>query len=79
MLGRLLTRLSNTDRELAAIRFAVNRFRVYLYRRRYVIRTDHKPLIYLNHMKRVDDRLLRTVENLAVGYYELDTYLVRPT
>ena len=37
-----------------------------------MIRTDHKPLIYLNHMKRVDDHLLQTVEDLAVGHYELE-------
>lgn len=70
--NRAQIRYSTTDRELAAIRFAVNHFRVYLYGRRYIIRTDHKPLIYLNHMKRVDDRLLRTVEDLAVGHYELE-------
>ena len=65
-------RYSPTDRELAAIRFAVNHFKAFLYGRSYVIRTDHEPLIYLYHMKRYDDRLHRTMEDLNIGFYELE-------
>ena len=61
-------RYSATDKELAAIRFAVH-FKSYLYGRNFIIRTDHEPLVYLNHMKRVDDRLHRTLEDLAIGHY----------
>ena len=56
---------SATDKELAAIRFSVQHFKAYLYGRHFVIRTDHEPLVYLNHMKRVDDRLHRTLEDLT--------------
>ena len=66
------TRYSTTDRELAAIRFAVNHFKPYLYGRRFVIRTDHEPLIYLYQMKRFDDRLHRTLEDLHIGQFELE-------
>ena len=37
-----------------------------------ILSLDHEPLIYLNHMKRVDDRLHRTLEDLAVGHYTLE-------
>ena len=70
--NRAQTRYSTTDRELAAIRFGVRHFKYHLYGRQYTIRTDHRPLIYLNNMKRLDDRLLRTMEDLAVGYYEVE-------
>lgn len=53
---------SATEQELAAIRFTVNYCKVYLYGRRNIIKTDHKPLVYLSHMKLVDERLLRMVE-----------------
>ena len=63
---------SPTDRELAAIRFAVNYFKSYLYGRKFTIRTDHQPLLYLYRMKRFDDRLHRTMEDLNIGHYELE-------
>ena len=65
-------RYSPTDRELAAIRFAVNYFKPYLYGQRFIIRTDHQPLIYLHRMKRFDDRLHRTMEDLNIGQFELE-------
>ena len=63
---------SPTDRELAAIRFAVVHFKPLLYGRKFLIRTDHEPLIYLYHMRRFDDRLHRTMEDLNIGHYELE-------
>ena len=63
---------SPTDRELAAIRFAVNHFKHYLYGHRFIIRTDHQPLLYLHRMKRFDNRLHRTMEDLNIGQYELE-------
>ena len=66
------SKYSPTDRELAAIRFAVNHFKPYLYGRHFVIRTDHQPLVYLHRMKRFDDRLHRTMEDLNIGRYEIE-------
>ena len=60
------------EKELAAIRMAVNHFKMYVYGRKYLIRTDHQPLIYLSNMKRVDARLMRTLQDLAIGQYEID-------
>ena len=62
---------SATDKELAAIRYTVQHFKAYLYGSHFDITTDHEPLIYLNHMKRVDDRLHMT-EELVVGHYTLE-------
>ena len=39
-----------------------------------MIRTDREPLVYLNQMKRLDDRLHRTLEDLAVGHYEIEYF-----
>ena len=63
---------SAIERELAAIRFAVKHFREFLYGRQYVIRTDHKPLIYLSNMKQVDGRLMRTLTDLNIGKYTIE-------
>ena len=63
-------RYSPTDRELAAIRYAVNYFKPYLYGSHFIIRTDHQLLLYLYKMKRFDDRIHRTMEDLNIGRFE---------
>ena len=63
---------STTEKELAALRFGVRHFKPYIYGRKYVVRTDHKALIYLNQMKNIDHRLMRTFEDLQVGDYEVE-------
>ena len=56
-----------TESKLAAIRLAVRRFKPLLYDRRYILRTDHKPLTYLATMKQVDAKLLCTLGDLQVA------------
>ena len=41
------TGYSHLDKEALAIIFAVNKCHQYLYKRRFEIKTDHKPLIYI--------------------------------
>lgn len=60
-----------TERELAAIRFGVNHFKPYLYGRNFTIKTDHQALIYLEQMKSLDRRLMRTYEELQIGTYKI--------
>lgn len=36
-----------------------------MYGNKFVLHTDHQPLVYLNNMKFVDSRLARTLEDLA--------------
>ena len=63
---------SATERELAAIRWAVKHFYPFVYGRQYIIRTDHKPLIYLSNMKNIDSKLMRTLQDLNVGQYQIE-------
>lgn len=47
------------EKELTAIHWAVNHFKGYLYGKRFVVRTDHKPLVYLFNMKNPTSKLTR--------------------
>ena len=49
---------SSLDRELAAKRWAVRTFRGLLYGVDFVLRTDHRPLVYLHNMRIVNLRLV---------------------
>ena len=71
-LNKAQKRYSTTEKELAALRFGVRHFKTYIYGRKYIVRTDHRALIYLNQMKNVDNRLMRTFEDLQVGDYHLE-------
>ena len=42
---------STYDREAIAIRDTLHRFRHYLLGRPFLVRTDHKPLVYISEMK----------------------------
>jgi hypothetical protein len=65
------TKYSTTNKELAGLRWSVKCFRHFIYGRKYIIRTDHKALIYLHDIKSVDSRLMRTYEELNAGDYEI--------
>jgi len=47
------------EKECLAIVYAIKRFRDYLYGREFVIQTDHKPLVYINHNRSNNDRIMR--------------------
>ena len=63
---------SATERELAAIRWSVKHFKPILFGRKYTIRTDHRPLIYLSNMKQIDSKLMRTLQDLNIGPYSIE-------
>lgn len=50
---------STIEKELLGILFSVESFRPYLYGRKFLLETDHKPLIWLHNMKNPSSRLLR--------------------
>lgn len=50
---------STIEQELTAIHWAVTYFRPYLYGQKFLIRTDHRPLIYLFSMKDPSSKLTR--------------------
>lgn len=45
------------EQELIAIYFAINQFRPYVYGTEFVVRTDHRPLVYLFNMKDPSSKL----------------------
>ena len=55
---------STIDRELSALRFGVRNFRSFLFGTKFIIYTDHKPLLYLHNMCKDNARLMRTVNEL---------------
>ena len=46
-------------KELTAIHWAINYFKAYLYGKKFTIRTDHRPLVYLFGMKNPTSKLTR--------------------
>ena len=47
------------EKELLAVVWAVKHFRPYLYGRKFTIKTDHKPLVYLFNMRDPSSRLIK--------------------
>ena len=50
---------STIERELLAIVYSVDKFRYYLYGKKFTIFTDHNPLVYLNNITLSSERLTR--------------------
>jgi hypothetical protein len=47
------------EKECLAVVYAVQKFKNYLYGKEFVLQTDHRPLIYINHNKSNNDRIMR--------------------
>ncbi len=62
---------STIQRELAAMRWAVQSFRHLLYGKKFIIHVDHQPLVYLNRMKLINARLARTLTDLSEFVFEI--------
>ena len=52
------------EQELAAIRWGVSTFRNFLVGTSFVIYTDHRPLVYMANMAKVNSRIMRTLNEL---------------
>ncbi|CAH0725412.1 unnamed protein product, partial [Brenthis ino] len=50
---------NTTEKELLGILWAVTQFRPYIYGRKFILRTDHKALIWLSKLKEPNQRLTR--------------------
>ena len=62
---------STIEQELLAIHWAITHFRPYLYGRRFIVRTDHRPLVYLFSMKDPSSRLTRMRLDLEEFNFEV--------
>lgn len=58
-LNKATIRYPTIEKELLAIVWSVKYFRPYLFGRRFIIRTDHKPLIYLFNQTNPSSRLAK--------------------
>lgn len=63
---------STIEQELTAIHWAVQHFRPYLYGRKFKIRTDHRPLVYLFSMKEPSSKLTRMRLDLEEFDFEVE-------
>lgn len=70
-LSNVEERYSTIEKELLAIVYAVKHFRPYLYGRKFMIVTDHKPLVWLKSVKDRYSRLARWDEELTEYIYEI--------
>ena len=66
------TNYSVTEKELLSIVWSVRYFRPYLFGRHFKIRTDHKPLKWLDSLKEANSKLTRWKFILSEYDYEVD-------
>ena len=69
--SRAEQKYSTTEKEVAAIRWAVRSLKPFLYGIKVLIHTDHQPLLFLNNMTLVNQRVARTLEEINDIDYEL--------
>lgn len=62
---------STIEKECLSIVYCTNYFRPYLYGRKFIIVTDHKPLVWLNSIKDPSSRLWKWRTKLAEYEYEI--------
>lgn len=60
------------EQELLGIYFAIIHFRPYIYGRKFMVKTDHKPLIYLFSLKNPSSRLTRIRLELEEYDFEIE-------
>lgn len=66
------TNYSTIEKELLAIVWAVKYFRPYLYGRKFSIKTDHRPLVWLGSLKEPNSKLQRWKIKLEEFNYDIE-------
>ena len=64
-------RYSTIERECLAILFGIKRFEYYLTGKEFILEVDHRPLVYLNKAKNLNNRLTRWALNLQPFRFRL--------
>jgi hypothetical protein len=59
------SRYSTIERELLGVVWGVEHFRPYLLGRKFVLKTDHQPLVWVEKLKETSARICRWKEILA--------------
>lgn len=60
------------EKELIAIHFALQTFRPYLYGQKFIVYSDHKPLVYLFKLKNPSSKLMRIKMDLEEFDFEIE-------
>lgn len=63
------------EKELLAVHFAITEFRPYIYGRHFIVKSDHKPLIYLYNLKNPSSCLSRI--RLDLEEYDFEIQYIR--
>lgn len=63
------------EKELLAVHFAITQFKPYIYGRHFVVKSDHKPLIYLYNLKNPSSSLSRI--RLDLEEYDFEIQYIR--
>lgn len=63
---------STIEQELIAIHWAIMHFRPYLYGRKFLVKTDHRPLVYLFSIKNPSSRLTRMRVDLEEFVFDVE-------
>ena len=71
LLNKAETNYAIIEKELLAIVYCTKHFRPYLYGRKFILFTDHQPLIWLHNVKDPTSRLVRWRLKLAEYEYEI--------
>lgn len=66
-----------TEKELLALRWALEKFRGYIFGCKIIVKTDHKALIFLNKCRFLSQRILRWA--LYIQQYDLEIEHIRGT
>ncbi|KAL1123027.1 hypothetical protein AAG570_002115 [Ranatra chinensis] len=77
------TRYATIERELLGVVWIVRQFRPYLWGSHFTVKTDHKPLVWANRLKKNSTRVTRWKETLAaydfnIGHNRVDGYQETP-
>lgn len=64
---------ATVEKECLAVIWAIEKFCTYLYGRKFILQTDHQPLLYLNSAKLTNPRLMRWALRLQPFRFQVES------